>query len=146
MTIWNQDFLKVRFQIVWSSNSKALVMALGIVPTIKKPDHSKSGCFCLDFKWFLTKWCTLSRFQRVGLPISLKSLISFLCKDLRGSKYWIPETSEVWFLRSTYSTVASEYSSGFRMAFEYIRLLKKCCFKDHSKIGSTIGPLRFSGI
>ena len=27
-----------------------------IVPTIRKPDHSKSRRFCLDFKWFLTKW------------------------------------------------------------------------------------------
>ena len=30
--------------------------AVVIVPTIWKLDHSKFGCFCLDFKWFLTKW------------------------------------------------------------------------------------------
>ena len=26
-------------------------MAIAIVPTIWKPDHSKSGQFCPDFKW-----------------------------------------------------------------------------------------------
>ena len=27
-----------------------------VVPTIRKPDPSKSEHFCTDFKWFLTKW------------------------------------------------------------------------------------------
>ena len=31
-------------------------MAIAIVPTIQKLDHSKSGHFCPDFNWFLTKW------------------------------------------------------------------------------------------
>ena len=54
LTIWNSDFFKVGFQMVRLSNG--LVLAIAIVPTIRKPDHSKSGCFCPDFKWFLTKW------------------------------------------------------------------------------------------
>ena len=50
-SIWNPDFFKVKF-----SNGRALAMFIAIVPTIWKPDHSKTGCFCPDFKWFLTKW------------------------------------------------------------------------------------------
>ena len=46
--IWNPDFLMVRFQIVWFSNVRAL--------PIHHLYHSKSGHFCLHFKWFLTKW------------------------------------------------------------------------------------------
>ena len=40
------------------SNGRALAMAkaIAIVPSILKPDHSKSKHLCLDFKWFLTKW------------------------------------------------------------------------------------------
>ena len=37
--IWNPDFLKVGLQMVWFSNGQA--MAIAIVPTIIKPDHSK---------------------------------------------------------------------------------------------------------
>ena len=55
-TIWNTDFLKVGFQMVQFSNCQALAVAIAIVPTIQKPDHSKSKHFCPDFKWFLTKW------------------------------------------------------------------------------------------
>ena len=29
---------------------------LAVVPIIHKLDHLKSGHFCSDFKWFLTKW------------------------------------------------------------------------------------------
>ena len=36
--IWNPDFLKVRFKMVWFTTGGALA----IVPTIWKPDHSKS--------------------------------------------------------------------------------------------------------
>ena len=38
--------------MVWFSN----VHALAIVPTIRKPYHSKFGSFCPDFHDFLTKW------------------------------------------------------------------------------------------
>ena len=31
-------------------------MAISIVPTIWKPDHSKSGHFCPNYKWFATRW------------------------------------------------------------------------------------------
>ena len=48
--------LKVRFQMVRFSNGRALAKAIAIVPTIRKPDHSKSRHYCPDFKWFLTKW------------------------------------------------------------------------------------------
>ena len=30
--------------------------ALYTVPAIQKLNHLKSGHFCPDFKWFLTKW------------------------------------------------------------------------------------------
>ena len=48
-TIWNLDFLKVRFQMVWFSDGQAMV------PTIWKPDHSKFRYVCPDFNCFLTK-------------------------------------------------------------------------------------------
>ena len=34
-----------------SGFSSCLNMSIAKVPTIQKPDHSKSGSFCLDFKW-----------------------------------------------------------------------------------------------
>ena len=54
--IWNQNLLKVRFQMVWFSNGWALTMTIAIVPTIWKPHQSKYRCFCLNIEWFLTKW------------------------------------------------------------------------------------------
>ena len=56
------------------SNCQALALAIAtvptksLVPTIHKPDHSKSGRFCLNFKWFLTNGSHLPGFQMVGLP------------------------------------------------------------------------------
>ena len=47
LTIWNPEFLKVRFQKLCISNGWALAMAISLVPTIRKPGH-----FCQDFKWF----------------------------------------------------------------------------------------------
>ena len=41
----NLDVYKVEFKI-----------AMAIVPTIRKTDHTESGHFCQGFKWFLTKW------------------------------------------------------------------------------------------
>ena len=35
---------------------KGQATAIAMVPTIRKPDYSKSGHFCPDFKWVLTKW------------------------------------------------------------------------------------------
>ena len=43
-------------------------MAIAIVPTIQKPDHSKSRCFCPEFKWFAQNCSPLSSFQIVRLP------------------------------------------------------------------------------
>ena len=48
------DHLKSRLFVGQISNCGA--MAKAILPTFKKPDHLKSVCFCLDFKWFLSKW------------------------------------------------------------------------------------------
>ena len=42
----------------------ALAMAIALVPTIRKQDHSKSRHFCPDFKWFLTNW---QPFVQIGL-------------------------------------------------------------------------------
>ena len=53
--IWNPEFLKVGFHMVWFSKGRALAMAIAMIPTIWKPDHSKFECFCTDFKWFWTK-------------------------------------------------------------------------------------------
>ena len=56
-TAWNKNFLKIGFQMAQFSNGRALAtMAIALVPTIWKMDHSKSERFCLDFKWFLTNW------------------------------------------------------------------------------------------
>ena len=40
-----QTFLRVGFQMLRFSNGRALAMAIAIVPTIQKPNHSKSGHF-----------------------------------------------------------------------------------------------------
>ena len=46
-------------------------MAKAIVPTIWKLDHSKSGHFCQDFKWLLTKMATICLdFKWLGFRIS----------------------------------------------------------------------------
>ena len=42
--------------MVQFSKDWAIALSLAMVPTIWKPDHSKSGHFCSDFNWFLTKW------------------------------------------------------------------------------------------
>ena len=47
------DHLKSGLCEGWISNGQALAMAIALVPTIPKPDHSKSGHFYPDFKWFL---------------------------------------------------------------------------------------------
>ena len=44
------------------SNGGALAMAITIVPTIWKPDHSKSGHFCLDFTYKITFSCLVDKF------------------------------------------------------------------------------------
>ena len=56
------------FKWFWLSNGRALARPIVIVPTIRKLDHSKSGHFCPDFKWFLTKWGPVVCYQTVGLP------------------------------------------------------------------------------
>ena len=42
-------------------------LAIAIVPTIQKCEHSKSGRFCPHFEWFWHNGSQLSRFQMVGL-------------------------------------------------------------------------------
>ena len=59
------------------SNGQALAMA--IVPIIWKLDHSKSGCFCLDFKWFLTKsrpfvWITNGWASGFQIPFEFQTI------------------------------------------------------------------------
>ena len=54
-------------------------MAIAIVPTIQKQDHSKSRCFCQDFKWFLTKWWLFVRSSngwasRVPIPFTIQTI------------------------------------------------------------------------
>ena len=47
----------LEFQMIRFLNGRSLVMGIVVmVPNIWKPDFSKSGHFCLYFKWFLTKW------------------------------------------------------------------------------------------
>ena len=43
------------------------MVGIALVPTIWKLDHSKSGCFCSDIKWFLTKQLPFIRINMVGL-------------------------------------------------------------------------------
>ena len=52
----------------WISNGWTLAKAITKVPTIWKPDHSKLGHVCLNFKcFFLQNGGHLSGFQMVGL-------------------------------------------------------------------------------
>ena len=59
--------LEERISMVRFSKGRATALDIALVPTIQKPTHSKSGHFCLDFKWFPTKWQPLCRFQMVRL-------------------------------------------------------------------------------
>ena len=38
-----------------------MALAIAMVPNIRKLNHYKSGGFCSDFKWFLTKWPSFVR-------------------------------------------------------------------------------------
>ena len=64
----------VRFQMVHFSNRQAL--AIAIVPTIRKLDHSKfhskSKHFCVDFKWFLEKWQPFVRISNSIGPFGIQ--------------------------------------------------------------------------
>ena len=85
--------MKVGFQMVQFSNSQALTLAIAVVPTFWKPDHSKSGHFCLDFKRCLTKWRHLFRFQPDFRSYSKSGPTSFwpfeiqISPDFRSSLY-----------------------------------------------------------
>ena len=69
--IWNSDFLKVEFQMVRFSNGEAYAMTTAIVPTIWKLNHSKSRCFCPDFKWGSDKMVAICPdFKWLGFQIS----------------------------------------------------------------------------
>ena len=66
--IWNLDFLKVRFQMIWSSNGRALVIAIAItiaialITTIRNP-----GIFVWISNHFWQNGGHLFRFQMVRL-------------------------------------------------------------------------------
>ena len=69
--------LMIRFQIVQFLNGWALAMSL--VPNIWKLDRWKSGCFCLDFKWFWTKWQPFVRISngwasRFQIPFKIQTI------------------------------------------------------------------------
>ena len=49
-------------------NGRALAMT--IVSTIPKPDHSKSGCFGPDYKWFWQNGDICPDFKWLGFRIS----------------------------------------------------------------------------
>ena len=55
--------------MVWFQNGWALAMA--IVPTIWKLNHSKSRSFCLNFKRFFVKMVAIcTNLERLGFQIS----------------------------------------------------------------------------
>ena len=56
LTIQNRETFEILTFEGWILNGRALATTIALVPTIQKSDHSKFGHFCLDFKWFLTKW------------------------------------------------------------------------------------------
>ena len=61
----------VRFSV-----GRAWAMAIAIVSTIRKPDHSKSEHFCLDFQWLLTKqrpfvWISNDRASGFQIPFKI---------------------------------------------------------------------------
>ena len=66
------------------------ISAIAIVATIQKLNHSKPRHFCLDFKWFLTKWRPFvqifnrwaSRFQ---IPFATQPLID----NSESNQVWI---------------------------------------------------------
>ena len=71
--IWNPDFLKVGFQMVRFSNGRALAI-----------NHSKSGRFCPDFKWFLTKWRPFVRISNgwasgFQIPFEIQTICNPTC-------------------------------------------------------------------
>ena len=80
--IWNPNFLKVGILMVQFSNGRALAMA--IVSTIWKPDHSKSGRFCPDFKWLLTKrwpfvWISNGWASGFQIPFKIQNISNPTC-------------------------------------------------------------------
>ena len=64
-TIWNTETL-FEGRI---SNSQALAMAIAIVPTVQKPDHSKSESLSPDFKWFDKMVAKSPDFKWLSFPI-----------------------------------------------------------------------------
>ena len=75
--IWNQDYLKIRFQMVKFSKGGAVTKAILMVPIIGKPDLSNSSCFLSLFQIFLTKW--RPKGWASGFQISFK--IHTICKS-----------------------------------------------------------------
>ena len=69
-TLWRLDFKWSGCQRVWLSKGQAITLAISVVPTIWKPDCSKSGCFS-GSQMFLIKWqgiCPV--FKWLGFQIS----------------------------------------------------------------------------
>ena len=55
-TIQNSETFEIQSFVGRISNGWALAMEIAFVPTIRKPGHLKSGCFCPYFNWFLASW------------------------------------------------------------------------------------------
>ena len=65
------DHVKSRLFEGHISNGWALAMAIAIVPTIQKPDHSKSGLFLFRFQMVFDKMAVICPdFKWVGFRIS----------------------------------------------------------------------------
>ena len=87
--------LKSKLFVGRISNGGAL--AIATVPTIQKPDHTKSGWFCPDFKWFLTKW---RPFVRISNGWASGFQISFVTQPLfdhlKSKLGWISDPHCKW--------------------------------------------------
>ena len=97
---------RVRFQMVWFSNGWALAIALAIVPTVRKPDHSKSDIFVQISNVFWQNGGCFTEFQMVGLPDyrphskSIPFETQPLLDRSKSRLIWISATHCIKFLKS----------------------------------------------
>ena len=66
-------------------------MGLAVVPTIEKLEHSKSGYFCLDFKWFMSKWQPFVRIliglaSKFQIPLEIQTICNLTFQDRSKSR------------------------------------------------------------
>ena len=104
---WNQ-------KNIWNIEDQILNGPFSMSWAIYGPNHSKSGHFCADFKWFLTKSGAFVRFQRVGLldfrshsksrPLANQPLFYH-------SKYGLVQTSDPYCISANFAYCSKRMES-----------------------------------